>query len=71
MLRFSLIAAASQSVYGFAAVGRAPTVQMSRTMSSPVMSGFGDFSATTLGGDTVSMESLKGKPTLILNVASL
>jgi len=42
-----------------------------RTMVSPIMADFYDFSGTTLSGDEMSMSSLKGKPVLILNVASL
>jgi glutathione peroxidase-family protein len=33
--------------------------------------GLSDFSATTLAGDEVALSTLAGKPTLILNVASL
>jgi hypothetical protein len=39
-------------------------------MSSASMSFF-DFSAKTIGGKTKSMADYKGKPVLILNVASL
>lgn len=40
-------------------------------MSSPAMSAFYDFSATTLDGKATSMKEYEGKPVLILNVASL
>jgi hypothetical protein len=68
MLRVSLIAAATHGAASFA-VGAGTRATHARA-SMPAMSFF-DFSATTIDGAECSMESFKGKPTLILNVASL
>jgi len=43
----------------------------SARMSSVAMASFHDFSATTLDGKETSFADYKGKPTLVLNVASL
>jgi len=40
-------------------------------MSTVNMAGFYDFSATTIDGKAAPMSAYKGKPVLILNVASL
>ena len=40
-------------------------------MSSPSMATFYDFSATSIAGEAAPMSAYKGKPVLILNVASL
>ena len=40
-------------------------------MSTVNMAGFYDFSATKIDGSAAPMSAYKGKPTLILNVASL
>jgi len=72
MLRTATLALAIDSTYGFTA-GTASGMRVSnvRAMSSPTMSAFFDFSATKLDGSEGSMAACKGKPTLILNVASL
>jgi len=49
-------------------LGRAAST-VART--SVAMSSMHDFSGTTIEGKTMSLGDLKGKPTLILNVASL
>jgi hypothetical protein len=51
-------------------MGMRPAVSASR-MSAPSMADFYDFSAKTLDGKDQSMSDYKGKPVLILNVASL
>lgn len=52
----------------------APTVAggvRSMSRSTPRMAVLGDFSSTTIGGEEISLSSFKGKPVLVLNVASL
>lgn len=72
MLRVSAIALAAQSAYGFT-VGAAPAMHVQSTrMSSPSMASLYDFSANSLtGGKEKKFADYKGKPVLILNVASL
>jgi len=70
MLRVSVLAMATRAISGFA-VGTSGAVRsMSRT-AAPLMSSFHDFSAKTIDGVETPMSTYKGKPTLILNVASL
>jgi len=52
----------STPTFGGRAVARA---------SAPVMESFYDFSATAIDGTAAPMSAYKGKPVLILNVASL
>ncbi|KAL1522241.1 hypothetical protein AB1Y20_021877 [Prymnesium parvum] len=65
LLATTSLAAAS----AFSAGGIAPGRAISRSAIS--MASFHDFSATSLGGKELSMADFKGKPVLILNVASL
>jgi len=51
------------------AMGGSARVVSSR--ASVQMASFHDFKATALGGEEVDMASFKGKPILVLNVASL
>ena len=69
MLRATMLCglASGASAFGLASVSPLSSV---RRMSSPEMSFF-DFKATKIDGSEVSMADYKGKPTLILNVASL
>ena len=68
MLKVSLLALAAGRAAGLQ-VGAAARAVRTR-VSMPSMSFF-DFSAKTLDGKTLKMSDLKGKPVLILNVASL
>jgi len=69
MLRITTIALSTSAAYGFVA-GSAPATRGMRS-ASPAMSVFFDQSATALDGSAVDFSAYKGKPTLILNVASL
>jgi len=71
MLRPLVIALASQSAAGFMVGGAAPARGAQGQVSEVMMASLYDFEATSLAGDSVSMSAYKGKPTLILNVASL
>jgi len=51
-------------------LGRPAVVSRARS-SGASMASLHDFSANTLDGTPMQMAALKGKPTLILNVASL
>jgi len=70
MLRATILCAVATraSAFGLASASRASSV---RRMTAPAMANFFDFSATKIDGSDVSMADYKGKPTLILNVASL
>ena len=71
MLKTTLIAGAASLTAGF---GLTPAfgVQSARArVSSPNMASFYDFSATTIDGKEKSFADYKGKPIVILNVASL
>jgi len=46
-------------------------VTQTRARASVSMANFHEFSHTAMDGTEVSMESFKGKPILVLNVASL
>ena len=72
MLRVSLLALSSASAYGFAP-GNAAAMRSRavRTAVSPTMSAFYDLSAPKIDGTPSSFSAYKGKPVLILNVASL
>ena len=72
MLRVATLALSTASAYGFAP-GHAAAVRPhgARTAVSPTMSAFYDFSATKIDGTAAEFSSYKGKPVLILNVASL
>ena len=66
-----MLAVLAGSALGF---GLAPaTVRMMAParMSTVNMAGFYDFSAAKIDGSAAPMSAYKGKPTLILNVASL
>jgi len=66
MLRVALLAASTHSAASLA-VG-----SMARAQSrAAVGMSFYDYSATKLDGTALSMSDFKGKPVLILNVASL
>ena len=69
MLKVTLVATASAAAHGFA-MGGARAGAVGR-MAAAEMSAFYDFSANTIEGTTTSMSDYKGKPVLILNVASL
>jgi hypothetical protein len=70
MLKVSLIAAAASRAAAFGLSSAVHSRGVARA-ASPVMSSFYDFKATTLAGKSASMSDFKGKPVLILNVASL
>ena len=69
MLKISLIAGAVGSAAGLQ-VGMGARTTAVRA-ASPSMASLYDFSGTTLDGKSASMSDFKGKPVLILNVASL
>jgi cytochrome oxidase Cu insertion factor (SCO1/SenC/PrrC family) len=62
----TLAGAAAFSMGGAGAAGRGVSARAAVSMAS-----FHDFSATAMGGKDVSMSDFKGKPILVLNVASL
>ena len=64
-----LAAAGRASGFGMAA-GRMPVRALARA-ASPQMASLYDFSSTKIDGSALSMSDFKGKPVLILNVASL
>jgi cytochrome oxidase Cu insertion factor (SCO1/SenC/PrrC family) len=71
MLRLATVALSTQSVFGFA-VGAGVSASAARhSTKSLKMAALADFELTSITGDKVDMASLKGKPVLILNVASL
>jgi hypothetical protein len=59
----------SIAAFGFNAAGMRPAVNS--RMTTPSMATFYDFSATKIDGTADDFSSYKGKPVLILNVASL
>jgi len=63
----SLVVAAN----GYAATSGMRLASSAARMMSPNMATFYDFSANTLDGKSTAMSDYKGKPVLILNVASL
>lgn len=69
MLKVGIIATACHAA-GAYSIG-VPAGRTMARMSAPVMESFHDFKATTLDGKEASMADYKGKPVLILNVASL
>ena len=71
MLRLATVGLAATSVAGFSANGPMAMRTSARTMSNVNMATFYDFSANTIDGKPTSMSDFKGKPVLILNVASL
>jgi cytochrome oxidase Cu insertion factor (SCO1/SenC/PrrC family) len=72
MLRFATFGLAATSVAGFSAHGGSLAMRTTgRSMSNVNMATFYDFSANTIDGKETSMADFKGKPVLILNVASL
>ena len=74
LVKYGLLALAPSAVHGFA-VGNAAVTTTARTamraMSTTMADSFYDFEATAIDGKKVSMSDFKGKPVLILNVASL
>jgi hypothetical protein len=69
MLRATILAAAATRA-GALQVGVGARAVRARS-SMPAMEAFYDFSANKLDGSAASMADFKGKPVLILNVASL
>ena len=67
MLKMALLMGVAGRATAFGAVGRAAV----RTRVTTPSMGFYDFSATTIAGAASKMSDFKGKPVLILNVASL
>ena len=70
MLRLSAIALSVQGGHAFA-VGAASPTRTHSLASMPVMSSLYDFSANTIDGKAIDFNAFKGKPVLVLNVASL
>jgi hypothetical protein len=70
-VRVGLLAALSGGAecFSMGVSARGAVVNMHSKVSAEMS--FFDQSATAIGGETVSMSTMKGKPTLILNVASL
>ena len=71
MLRATMLCAVASRAAAFGVSARASTVSSVRRMSAPAMGSFYDFKANKLDGSAASMDAFKGKPVLILNVASL
>ena len=71
MLKIAVLGGAALQVSAFAIQGSLGAGRAGLRASAPTMAGFFDFSATALDGKETAMDSFKGKPTLILNVASL
>ena len=69
MIKAGLIATACH-VAGAYTIGAPATSAVAR-MSTPQMASLYDFSAKTIDGKDMPMSAYKGKPVLILNVASL
>ena len=69
MLRVSMIGLAASQVAGFS-VGAGAMRTVSRS-SDVQMASLYDFEAVTIDGKKAPMSAYKGKPVLILNVASL
>jgi hypothetical protein len=67
-LKMSLLATCAGSAAALT-MGARPMRNFGRT-SSPAMSFF-DYESKTIGGEPMKMDAFKGKPALILNVASL
>jgi cytochrome oxidase Cu insertion factor (SCO1/SenC/PrrC family) len=64
LVAFALVGNAQAYTIGSAAVSTARAAR-------PMMAALQDFSLTAIDGSAVDMSSFKGKPVLILNVASL
>jgi hypothetical protein len=69
MMQLGVLALAPSAVCGFTA-GAAPAGAVAAPRAAVNM-GFYDHSAVAIDGSKVDMSSYKGKPVLILNVASL
>jgi len=69
MLRRTLILSCATFGRAFTAGGRSAAVGGTRSAVS--MSTLADFKATKIDGTSVDLGSFTGKPTLVLNVASL
>ena len=69
MLRIGLLALAAGRAAGFGVAG--PRVARGMARAAAPQMNFYDFSATTIDGKAAKMSDYKGKPVLILNVASL
>jgi cytochrome oxidase Cu insertion factor (SCO1/SenC/PrrC family) len=69
MLRKVLTVACVGAAHGFTAGGS--RVGPAGRMAAAQMSTLSDFSLTAIDGKPIDMASFKGKPVLILNVASL
>ena len=66
-----MLACSALAAYGFALAPATARMMAPARMSTVNMAGFYDFSATKIDGSAAPMSAYKGKPTLILNVASL
>ena len=71
MFKLTCIAAVASQAAGFGLSSAAPHARALSRMSSPAMSSIYDFSAKTIDGKDTKLSDFKGKPVLILNVASL
>ena len=71
MLRVVLAGSALSVASGFSVAPASVRMNAPARMSTVNMAGFYDFSATKIDGSAAPMSAYKGKPTLILNVASL
>lgn len=71
MLRFATIALGAEAAMGFSVAPTTARATSAARMSTATMASFYDFSATKIDGSAAPMSAYKGKPTLILNVASL
>jgi len=69
-MQLGVLALAPSAVAGFTA-GMAPAGAVAAPRVAAVNMGFFDHSAVAIDGSKVDMSSYKGKPVLILNVASL
>ena len=65
------IALGAEAAMGFSVAPTMPRATTAARMSTVSMASFYDFSATTIDGSAAPMSAYKGKPTLIVNVASL
>jgi hypothetical protein len=70
-LRCAIVAAAVGRAAGYGLSNAMPGAHTVRRASSASMSAFYDFTASTIDGKETSMSAYKGKPVLIVNVASL
>jgi hypothetical protein len=71
LVKLSVLALAPGAAEAFAMGGAGGARAAARGVSSVRMSDFYDFKLDGLSGGSMSMSDYKGKPVLILNVASL